>query len=330
MATPQTETAVPVDFAPVFIVGVPRSGTTLLRAMLNRHPRIGLSDETYFFYYVYQRRRVFGDLADAANRRRLIASYGATQRMHRLKIDLPRLNERLLAEGTSYPAFFATILQFYAEAHGKVRPGEKTPHHAWNVETLLEWYPGGRVIHLVRDPRDVCASLFSVPWGRKTATANAELWVNLTESADLGQGNPRFCRVRYEDVVAEPEQVMRNLCDFIGESYDPAMLSTSPVSTADQPWFLRSHDALSKDRLGAWRGRLSANDVSLIESTAGPLMQKLGYQLTQSPASAGLRFKGRLQSRLEDLKERVLRAPRLWYFWMQPRNLAAEEKWIDR
>jgi hypothetical protein len=59
-------------------------------------------------------------------------------------------------------------------------------------------------------------------------------------------------------------------------------------------------------------------------------MQKLGYQLTQSPASAGLRFKGRLQSRLEDLKERVLRAPRLWYFWMQPRNLAAEEKWIDR
>lgn len=317
-------------FQPVFIVGAPRSGTTLLRAMLNRHPRIGLSDETYFFYYVYLRRRAFGDLADPANRRRLIASYGATQRMRRLKLDLGRLSERLMAEGTSYPAFFATILRFYAEAHGKVRPGEKTPHHAWYVETLLGWYPEGRVIHLVRDPRDVCASLFNVPWGRKTAVANADLWVNLTLAAERGQGNPRFRRVRYEDVVAAPEQAMRDLSDFIGEQFDPAMLSTAPVSTADQPWFLRSHDALSKDRKGAWRGELKADDVQLIEATAGPLMQQMGYDLSESPASAGLRLKGRVKSRMEDLKDRLKRAPRLWYFWMQPRNLAGEEKWIDR
>lgn len=317
-------------FDPVFIVGAPRSGTTLLRAMLNRHPRIGLSDETYYFYYVYLRRRTFGDLAHPANRKSLIESYSATERMHRLKVDLPRLKERLMAEGTSYPAFFATILQFYAEAQGKVRAGEKTPHHAWYVDTLLDWYPSGRVIHLVRDPRDVCASLFNVPWGRKTATANADLWVNLTSAAERGQGNPRFCRVRYEDVVADPERVMRELCAFIGEGYDPAMLSTTPVSTADKPWFLRSHDALSKDRLGAWQGQLSPNDVRLIEAGAGPLMKAMGYELSESPASAALRLRGRVQSRLEDLKEKLVRAPRLWYFWLQPRNLAGEEKWIDR
>lgn len=320
----------PAAFDPVFIVGAPRSGTTLLRAMLNRHPRIGLSDETYYFYYVYLRRRTFGDLADPANRKSLIESYAATQRMHRLKVDLSRLKERLMATGTSYPAFFATILQFYAEAQGKVRAGEKTPHHAWYVDTLLEWYPNGRVIHLVRDPRDVCASLFNVPWGRKTATANADLWVNLTRAAERGQGNPRFCRVRYEDIVADPERVMRELSHFIGEQYDPAMLSTTPVSTADKPWFLRSHDALSKDRLGAWQGQLSRDDVRLIEAGAGPLMQAMGYAPSESPASAALRLRGRIQSRVEDLKEKLLRAPRLWYFWFQPRNLAGEEKWIDR
>lgn len=318
------------QFDPVFIVGVPRSGTTLLRAMLNRHPRIGLSDETYFFYYVYLRRRAFGDLADAANRRRLIASYGATQRMHRLQLDLPRLEARLMADGTSYPAFFATILQFYAEEHGKARSGEKTPHHAWYVDTLLEWYPRGRVIHLVRDPRDVCASLYNVPWGRKTATANADLWVNLTEAAERGQGNPHFLRIRYEDLVSEPERSLRQICGFLGEQFDPAMLGTAPVSTADKPWFRRAQGELSKDRLGAWREQLNPDDVRLIEAGAGALMRKLGYEVTQSPATPGLRLRGRLQARIEDLKERVLRAPRLWYFWLQPRNLAAEEKWIDR
>lgn len=315
---------------PIFIVGAPRSGTTLLRAMLNRHPRIGLSDETYFFYYAYLRRRAFGDLADLGHRKRLIASYGATQRMERLKLDQARLNERLLAEGSSYPGFFATILRFYAESQGKARYGEKTPHHAWYVKTLLDWYPDGRVIHLVRDPRDVCASLFNVPWGRKTATANAELWVSLTRAAEEGQGNPGFRRVRYEDVVADPERAMRELCDFLGEDYDPAMLSTAKVSTADKPWFMRSHEALSQDRKGSWRGQLSAPDVQLIESVAGPLMEAMGYERSQPAASAALRFRGRVASRLEDLKERVLRAPRLWYFWLHPRNLAGEEKWIDR
>lgn len=315
---------------PIFIVGAPRSGTTLLRAMLNRHPRIGLSDETYFFYYVYLRKKAFGDLADLENRKRLIASYGATQRMERLKLDQARLNERLLAEGTGYPEFFATILRFYAESQGKVRYGEKTPHHAWYVKTLLDWYPEGRVIHLVRDPRDVCASLFNVPWGRKTATANAELWVSLSLAAEQGQGNPRFRRVRYEDVVADPERAMHEVCEFIGEDYDAAMLSTAKVSTADKPWFTRSHEALSKDRTGSWQGQLAARDVQLIESVAGPLMDTMGYQRSQPAASAALRFRGRVASRLEDLKERVLRAPRLWYFWFHPRNLAGEEKWIDR
>jgi hypothetical protein len=317
-------------FDPIFIVGAPRSGTTLLRAMLNRHPRIGMSDETYFFYYVHLRRKTFGDLADPDNRRRLIESFSATQRMHRLKVDLSSLKARLMEEGTSYPAFFGSIIKFYAESQHKVRAGEKTPHHAWYVRELLEWYPGGRVIHLVRDPRDVCASLFNVPWGRKTATANADLWVNLTRAAEQGAGNPRFRRVHYEDVVSEPERVMRELSQFLGEEYDPAMLSTAPVSTADKPWFLRSHDALSKDRLGAWQGQLTRNDVRLIEAGAGPLMKEMGYPLSESPASTGLRMRGRISSRLEDLKERVKRAPRLWYFWVQPRNLAAEEKWVDR
>ena len=317
-------------FDPIFIVGAPRSGTTLLRAMLSRHPRIGLSDETYYLYTVYQRRRAFGDLANPANRKALIESYTATQRVQQLKIDLSRLRERLMVEGTSYPAFFASFLQFYAEEQGKVRAGEKTPHHARYVDTLLDWSPNGSVIHLVRDPRDVCASLRNMPWGRKAATANADLWVDLTMAAERGQGHPRFCRVRYEDIVADPERALRNLCEFIGEEFDPAMLSTTPVSTADKPWFLRSHEALSKERMGVWQRRLSRNDVGLIETIAGPLMMAMGYELSGRSASTALRLRGRVHSIVEHLKEKFLGAPRIWYSRFQPKNLVALEKWTDR
>jgi hypothetical protein len=317
-------------FDPIFIVGAPRSGTTLLRAMLSRHPRVGLSDETYYLYTVYQNRRAFGDLANPANRKALIESYTATQRVQQLMTDLPRLKDRLMAAGTSYPAFFATFLQFYAEAQGKTRAGEKTPAHARYVGTLLEWYPSARVIHLVRDARDVCASLRNMPWARKAAMTNAELWADLTLAAERGQGNSRFHRVRYEDLVTDPERTLRDLCQFVGEQFDSAMLGTNPVSTADKPWFLRSHEALSKERMGVWQRRLSRNEVDLIETVAGPVMVSMGYELSGRPASTALRLRGRVHSIVEGLKERVLRAPRIWYSWLQPRNLAALEKWTDR
>ena len=139
-----------------------------------------------------------------------------------------------------------------------------------------------------------------------------------------------FCRVRYEDLVADPERTLRNLCEFVGELYDPAMLGTSPVSTADKPWFTRSHEALSKERIGVWQRRLSRNDVDLIEAVAGPVMVSMGYELSGRPASTALRVRGRVHSIMEDLKKRCLRAPCIWYSWRQPRNLAAQEKWTDR
>jgi len=136
--------------------------------------------------------------------------------------------------------------------------------------------------------------------------------------------------VRYEDLVADPERTLRNLCEFVGEQYEPAMLGTSPVSTADKPWFLRSREALSKDRMGVWLSRLSRNDIDLIETVAGPVMVLMGYELSGRRASPALHLKGRVHSIAEDLKERFLRAPRIWYSWRQPRNLAAQEKWTER
>jgi len=131
---------------PIFVVGSRLSGTTLLRNMLNRHPAIGMCRETDFYHYVYKRRYRFGDLKHLRNRRRLVKQYLGTQRLQRMQLDLEALQERLLREGTSYPAFFGSLLCFYADKQEKKRCGEKTPEHALFTETLCNWYPDASII----------------------------------------------------------------------------------------------------------------------------------------------------------------------------------------
>ena len=147
---------------PVFIVGAPRSGTTLLRNMLNRHPQFAIVLETQFYNYVYLRRRAFGDLGQLSARRRFVAEYLATERMHRSGLKIEGLEDRLLRDATSYRALFASLMEHYASAEGKPRWGEKSPQHSLFVEVLCNWFPGAAVIHLVRDPREVVADRKSV------------------------------------------------------------------------------------------------------------------------------------------------------------------------
>ena len=183
---------------PIFIVGAPRSGTTLLRNMLNRHPAMAICRETNFHHLIYQRRRAFGNLGDLRNRQRLVKEYLATQRVQSMQVDLQALEETLLREGTSYEALFLSFLRFYAQAHGKSRYGEKTPQHALFTETLCQWYPGASVIHLLRDPRDVVASLMRMPWAPKSVLANARWWRDCNLGAWRCRYLPQYLLVRYE------------------------------------------------------------------------------------------------------------------------------------
>lgn len=318
------------DPGPIFIVGAPRSGTSLLRVHLDRHPAIGLCDETYFFYYVARRRRAFGDLSSPANRRVLTDAYLATRRIRDLGLDLAELSARLDRDGTDYPAFFATILKTYAEAHGKARWGEKTPHHAREIETLCAWYPSCRIVHLVRDPRDVVASLLRMPWGSPSVVQNARLWRELTQPAgSASRGRPNHLSLRYEDLVEDPEATLRYLCEFLGEPFSPEMLVTDPEARAREPWFQRALGEVTRDRRGAWLRELSAEQARLVEWIAGPTMREHGYERTHGPPPRSLKVRGVSRWLWEETRERLTRAPRLWHFWLRPRALAAEEARLE-
>jgi hypothetical protein len=303
----------------------------LLRVLLNRHPNIAICDETYFFYWVFSRRRAFGALSDAENRRKLVDAYLSTWRIERLGLDRSWLAERLLSAGSTYTELFASLIAAYAESRSKERAGEKTPEHALHVETLLKWFPAATIVHVIRDPRDVVASLHRMPWGRSSTAANAEWWTRLVSAAQRVEGLPSCSTVRYEDLVHEPESVLRSLCRRIQEPYVPELLSMDSADTevADRSWFRRAYEPLSRSRVALWTTELTERQVRVVEWVAGPLMTAYGYDPSLPAAPSILKAGARLHHWWESGSRTLIGLPRIWHRWLHPTNLVTEESWID-
>ena len=310
---------------PIFIVGSPRSGTTLLRNMLNRHPAIAICGETFFQHAVYKRRRRFGDLSDLQNRERLVSQYISTRALRNMGIDLRTLRETLLQDGTSYPALFLSLLRFYARARNKVRYGEKTPQHAEFTETLCQWYPSAYVIHLVRDPRDTVASLLRMPWAPGSVIANARWWLRCNLSAWRSRHRPQYWQVRYEELVTCPVRELGKICAFIGEDYSPLMLEPNWDPATNRPWFRRAEEPVTTSRIGRWREELTADEAGLVEWVVGRHMQTFGCEaLTRAPRvmaiAGGLAF-----AVVDAVRRRMAEFPAALYYLVRSPNLLREE-----
>jgi hypothetical protein len=317
-----------LQWDPIFIVGAPRSGTTLLRNMINRHPAIAICTETDFHHLVYKRRRAFGSFGDLQNRRRLVKEYLSTQRVKRLGLQLPELEQTLLREGTSYEALFASLLRFYARVHGKRRCGEKTPRHALFTETLCQWYPGARIIHLLRDPRDVVASLLRMPWADRNVLGNASLWLRSNLAAARSRLRPQYLMVRYEELVASPEQQLSRVCAFMGEEYSPNMLVPDRDPAGLQPWYWRAEERLTAQRVGKWREQLTLKEAALVEWFVGRHLQTFGYEAVSHAPSRMAIVRDFASTLFQAARRQAF--PAAWYSFRRSRELAKEETAIER
>ncbi|MSO94488.1 MAG: sulfotransferase [Thermoleophilia bacterium] len=267
---------------PLFVLGVRRSGTTLLRVMLDRNSELAVPDESYFIpQLVHRHPRRVDPVSFLADVRRL-----PTLVEWNLLADA--VEERLrpgMTPGEAIGAVFAA----YAGLRGKSRWGDKTPLYMQYLPLLERTFPDARFVHLVRDGRDAAVSFLSVPrgimtegWGHPTDAAGfARLWrTEVSAARALGRrvGVGRYLEVMYDDLVGEPTEALRRVCAFSGLEYQSDMLDfVGRSDSARKPHQQRLNQRLTPG-VRDWRTEMTPADVASFEAVAGGLLAKLGYE----------------------------------------------------
>jgi hypothetical protein len=277
---------------PFFVMGCPRSGTTLLALMLHAHSRIAVPPETRFLMKTYRQQRVLGDLSVAANRARLADMItDRSTRFHDLGLSADAIREAVIAGPPTVGSAAGIVFRSYAQRFGKPRWGDKRPHHYRSVIALRAMFPDAQFIHIVRDGRDCVASLKRVPWWTKDSIHAMALW---TAAVDRGRragkrlGPGAYLELRYEDLVADPEREMRRVCDFLGETFEAAMLEPQRVAPQAVPerktWHAKTASAISSDSVGSHAQVLESWETRLMHLVAGRRLRSLGYEVARTGA----------------------------------------------
>jgi Sulfotransferase family len=281
-----------------FIVGVPRSGTTLLRIMLDAHPRLAIPPETGFLSRLVRLPWLW---PAGLGRRRLLAIITRAQSWPDFHLDAHALAEALvgvkpftLADGLR--AFY----RLYAARFNKSLWGDKTPLYGRRAYAIAHLLPEARFIHLIRDGRDVALSLRTMWFApSRRVDALAGFWAReLQRARRQGKRLKYYTEIRYEALIRNPEQVLREICQFLELEFDPRMLSYHENAAArlgehegrttsngtvwltkaqrqSQQW--QTRQPVDVSRIERWRTEFDIADAVAFERVAGGLLHELGY-----------------------------------------------------
>jgi hypothetical protein len=278
---------------PIFVVGCPRSGTTMLQLMLHAHPRIAIPPETRFLLTAYAERVSFGDLTDAANRRSLAERITHdTTSFPDLGLDAGEVIDEIMHGPPTLGSAMGIVFRAYAHRFGKPRWGDKRPAYLNNIEVILRLFPDAQIINIIRDGRDCVASLRETPWYRKEICHAISAWSRAMDNSQRAKdllSPDSYYEVRYEQLVSEPERELRSMCRFLREDYHPAMSEPATVASVAVPsrktWHRLTHSPVTTDRTGSWRQRLEPWEIALCDATIGAKLTTMGYQPSGSADS---------------------------------------------
>ena len=267
----------------MIVLGVRRSGTTLLRVMLDRNPELAVPDESYFVPQLARRHRTPVDPAaflDDLRRLPTLVDWGLS----------PASVQARLRPGMTTDDAIAAVFAAYAAERGKARWGDKTPLYMQHLDLLERLFPDARFVHLIRDGRDAALSFLSVQaglmtegWGHpRDAAGFACQWATEVASArELGArvGGQRYRELRYEALVADPEGELRTVCAFAGLEYDPAMLDYVGQTDSARKAHQQRLNEPPRQNVRKWRTEMSESDRHAFEEVAGALLAELGYEV---------------------------------------------------
>jgi hypothetical protein len=251
--------------------------------MLQEHPRLAIPPEAHWVVESAPRRGRWSperwtEVLDEIMRHPKYADW-----------QLPAADARAAVAGrrfSSYPALVSALFAAYAKREGKPRWGDKTPENVPHLEFLSGLFPRSVFIHVIRDGRNVAASLADQVWASDGLVGKAYWWRDcVTAGRRAGQrlGPARYCEVRLEDLIADPEGVLKRVCSAIGEAYMPQMLEYTRSSARIDSWphrYRRSHQHLRKPPtagLRDWTAGISPGERDAVIRICRPLLRELGY-----------------------------------------------------
>jgi hypothetical protein len=292
--------------SPIFIVGPPRSGTTLTAKVLGRHPRLFMPGETHFFDDIYMDRQRLGESFDPACRDRIFGKLRTLYGRYNEPADQIRIDEllteawrveRLKASWHSYRQVFSSFMELQMEGEGKSRWGNNAPRDIFHVATILAFYPDAKIVVCVRDIRDFLLS-YKGKW-KVTAPEDVErlkrlyhpvtmslLWrASVRQLFSIRRWVPpeNLLIVFYEQLVTNPEQTVREICRVIGEEFVPGMLNVDSHNS--------SHGAgaqgIFTTSIGRWKQQLSPEEAWIAQAVAGEDMRRLGFESERLEVKVG-------------------------------------------
>ncbi len=278
-----------------FIVGFQRSGTTLLRMMLDSHPEIAIPLDVVGLWARYEEQLPqYNFLTDAADIRRMVQDI---LREDRIRLWQVPLDTDQILELRSSPGLAGIVDAFgtaYARAKGKRFWGDKDPGNMVRIDQLNRWFPSSRIIHIIRDGRDACLSHLEQDFGHKDVLACASAWREEIEWVRrIGRllGNARYFELRYEDLLADPETVLARVTTFIGVPYSARMLEyhtrvDQGIPREKRHIWKHIGEPPRLDNAAKWKREMRRPLRICFEKRAGMALRDLGYEVLSHPGGA--------------------------------------------
>jgi hypothetical protein len=258
---------------PVVIGGCARSGTSLLRVMVDSHPNIYCGPETGLLY-----------LKTLSSKK----IYGLSQ-----KFDIPGKQIRRLKEQTSsYIQFIESFFTLLRELAGKPRWGDKSPANVLHLDRIFRYFPNSQFIHMIRDGRDTACSLKTFPRYKMLSGKRVERdtnnpldqcirrWVSNVREGIRWRGDPRYIEVKYEDLIQNDEKTLRKVFNFLNEPWEQQVIKYYEDSH-DEEKMIQNPGAskpIYKTAQNRWKKEFTSEDKKLFKKLAGDLLIELKYE----------------------------------------------------
>jgi len=298
----------------VFVTGASRSGTTLLSFVLRNHSDIfGLREMHYFgdswnphtppVQMSRDQMVEFASKAIARQEKGILLDAQNTEHFSRAT----KFVDSLAKDECDSASFFVALTNELSRSAGKTINCEQTPRNIFYARDLLRIYPNARVVHMLRDPRAIMASQ-KKRWQRRSLATDksnyplmqslrvwvnyhpytiSKLWCAATRAANDLEDHPRFMAIKFEDLLAQPENTIRSICDHIDVDFESPMLEVGQVNSSHQSSVGGARKGIHTDAIETWRKVLTDNETAITERICGPQMEARNYVLSGAKAHWG-------------------------------------------